>query len=68
MNKSTTIKIKTTNNIERKLKKLHSKHGIVLALIEKSLWLDNEKREAIKMMVNIFMEFAVELAKKKGVK
>jgi len=65
MNEPTIVKNKN-NTVERKLKKLYTKHSIVIALIDKAFWLNHEKQEALKMMVNIFMEFAQELANKKG--
>lgn len=66
---NTTVTIKNENKgIERKLKKLSSRHRVVIEIIDKAFWLDSQRRETIKMMVNIFMEFATELANKKGVK
>ncbi len=67
MNEAISMKNKN-KGIERKLKKLFLKHRIVIELIDKAFWLNSEKREAIKMMVNVFMDFAQELANKKGVK
>ena len=67
MNEAISMKNKN-KGIERKLKKLFLKHKIVIELIDKAFWLNSEKREAIKMMVNVFMDFAQELANKKGVK
>jgi len=55
-------------SIERKLQKLSSKYEIIVELLDKAFWLSSEKREAIKMMIDIFMEFGNELAKKKGLK
>ena len=67
MNEAISMKNKN-KGIERKLKKLFLKHRIVIELIDKAFWLNSEKRESIKMMVNVFMDFAQELANKKGVK
>ena len=67
MNEAISMKNKN-KGVERKLKKLFLKHRIVIELIDKAFWLNSEKREAIKMMVNVFMDFAQELANKKGVK
>ena len=67
MNEAISMKNKN-KGVEKKLKKLFLKHRIVIELIDKAFWLNSEKREAIKMMVNVFMDFAQELANKKGVK
>jgi len=67
MNEPTVIE-KENKNITRKLDILSSKHTIVSQLVDKAFWINQEKRDAIKMMIDIFMEFAQELAKKKGVR
>ncbi len=54
------------NRIQRSLKKLKSREETILLMLDKAMWLDIEKREAIKMMVEIFMGFAQELSTKKG--
>jgi len=65
MNEPTKIK-QNNNRIQRSLKKLKSREETILLMLDKALWLDIEKREVIKTMVDIFMDFAVELSKKKG--
>ena len=54
------------NRIQRSLKKLKSREETILLMLDKAMWLDIEKRESIKMMVEIFMGFAQELSTKKG--
>jgi len=65
MNEPTKIK-QNDNRIQRSLKKLKSREETILLMLDKALWLEIEKREAIKMMIEIFMGFAKELSVKKG--
>ena len=65
MNEPTKIK-QNNNRIQRSLKKLKNREETILLMLDKALWLDIEKREVIKTMVDIFMDFAVELSNKKG--
>ena len=65
MNEPTKIK-QNNNRIQRSLKKLKSREETILLMLDKALWLEIEKREAIKMMIEIFMGFAKELSVKKG--
>ncbi|WP_457743325.1 hypothetical protein [Sulfurimonas sp.] len=65
MNEPITLK-NSDNKVQRSLKKLYIRRDTILLLLDKAVWLDIEKREVIKMMVDIFMDFAGELSKKKG--
>jgi len=65
MNEPTKIK-QNNNRIQRSLKKLKSREETILLMLDKALWLEIEKREAIKMMIEIFMGFAKELSVRKG--
>ena len=65
MNEPTKIK-QNNNRIQRSLKKLKNREETILLMLDKALWLEIEKREAIKMMIEIFMGFAQELSRKKG--
>ena len=62
------IPIKKDIKIKRQLNKLNTKRDIVMTLLENASWLNTEKKEVIKMMVDIFMDFANELSTKKGFK
>ena len=66
MNEPVTIKKDTKIKIQ--LKKLNTKRDIVMTLLENASWLNTEKKEVIKMMIDIFMDFANELSTKKGFK
>jgi len=65
MNEPITLK-NSDNKVQRSLKKLYVRRDTILLLLDKAVWLDIEKREVIKTMVDIFMDFAGELSKKKG--
>ena len=65
MNEPITLK-NSDNKVQRSLKKLYIRRNTILLLLDKAVWLDIEKREVIKTMVDIFMDFAGELSKKKG--
>ena len=65
MNEPITLK-NSDNKVQRSLKKLYVRRDTILLLLDKAVWLDTEKKEVIKMMVDIFMDFAGELSKKKG--
>ena len=65
MNEPITLK-NSDNKVQRSLKKLYIRRDTILLLLDKAVWLDIEKREVIKTMVDIFMDFAGELSKKKG--
>jgi len=65
MNEPTKIK-QNNSRIQRSLKKLKNREETILLMLDKALWLEIEKREAIKMMIGIFMGFAKELSIKKG--
>ena len=51
---------------ELQLQTLNSRSEIILAMVDNASWINVEKREACKMMIDIFMDIADELAKKKG--
>ena len=65
MNEPITLK-NSDNKVQRSMKKLYIKRDTIFLLLDKAIWLDIEKREVIKTMVDIFMDFAGELSKKKG--
>jgi len=65
MNEPITLK-NSENKVQKSMKKLYIKRDTILLLLDKATWLEIEKREVIKTMVDIFMDFAGELSKKKG--
>lgn len=57
-------KISKLDRLFKKLEKIDDRADFIKDKIEKAKWINDEKTEALILMIDLFVEFAHELAKK----
>ena len=61
---NSTIKKISKNRVIKSMETIEIRKTYILKKLSESDWMDEDKREAIKTMIEIFVDFADELAKR----